>query len=59
MVDYSYQTFGDDWLQTTDLHCHSFPMFMWDALMQTRYSEEVSEYWGWLYTEHGMPRCEV
>jgi hypothetical protein len=59
MVDYSYCTYKDGWLRTRGLHRHGFPMLLWDTLMQTGYREEVPEYSGRLYMEHGLPRCEV
>jgi hypothetical protein len=59
MVDYSYCTYENGWLCTRGLHCHGFPMLLWDTLMQTCYGEKVPEYSGWLYMEHGLPRCEV
>jgi hypothetical protein len=59
MVDYSYCTYEDDWLRTRGLHHHGSPMFLWDTLVQTGYGEEVPEYRGWLYMEHGLPHCEV
>jgi hypothetical protein len=59
MEDYSYCTFKDGWLHTMGLHHHSFPMLLWDALVQTSYGEEVPEYHGWLYEEHGLPLSEV
>jgi hypothetical protein len=59
MVDYSYCTYEDGWLRTRGLHHHGFPMLLWDALMQTGHEEEVLEYCGWLYMEHGMPYYEV
>jgi hypothetical protein len=46
MGDYSYSTFENGWLHMRDLHCHDFPLLLWDALMQTCY-------------EHGLQRCEV
>jgi hypothetical protein len=34
-------------------------MLLWDALVQTGYGEEVPQYRGRLYLEHGLPHCEV
>jgi hypothetical protein len=59
MIDYSYSTYEDGWLHMRGLHRHGFPMLLWDALVQTGYGEEVSEYRGWLYMEHCLPHCEV
>jgi hypothetical protein len=59
MVDYSYCTYEDGWLHTRGLHHHSFPMLLWDTLMQTGYREEVPEYRGLHYVVHGLPRSEV
>jgi hypothetical protein len=59
MVDYLYCTFEDSWLRTRGLHHHDFPMLPWDALVQIGYGEEVPEYCGQLYEEHGLPRYEV
>jgi hypothetical protein len=59
MVGYSYCTYEDGWLRRRGLHYHSFPMLLWDALVQTGYGEEVPEYRGWLYMEHCLPRREV
>jgi hypothetical protein len=41
------------------LHRHNFPLLLWDTLMQTGYRDKVPEYYGWLYEEHGLQRCEV
>jgi hypothetical protein len=38
---------------TTSLSCVS------DALVQTSYGDSAPEYYGWLYEEHGLQRCEV
>jgi hypothetical protein len=59
MVDYSYCTYEDGWLRTRGLHHHGFPMSLCDVLVQTGYGDEVLKYRGWLYEEHGLPRCEV
>jgi hypothetical protein len=34
-------------------------LLLWNALVQTGYGEEVPEYRGWLYMDHGPPHCEV
>jgi hypothetical protein len=34
-------------------------MLLCDILVQTGYGDEDPEYRGWLYEEHGLPRCEV
>jgi hypothetical protein len=34
-------------------------MFFWGALVWTGYGDEVSEYRGRLYVEHGLPLCEI
>jgi hypothetical protein len=59
MVDYSYCTFEDGWLRTRGLHHHSFPLLLWDTLVQTGYGDEVPEYGGRLHEEHGLPHYEV
>jgi hypothetical protein len=59
MVDYSYYTYEDEWLHMRDLHCDDVPMLLWDTFMQIGYGEEVPEYRGRFYIEHGLPRCEV
>jgi hypothetical protein len=59
MGDYSYRTFENDRLRTRDLHRHSFPLLLWDALVQTGYGDRSPEYYGQLYEEHGLQRCEV
>jgi hypothetical protein len=41
------------------LHRHSFPLLLWDALVYTGYGDRSPEYYGWLYEEHGLQRCEV
>jgi hypothetical protein len=59
MRDYSYCTFENGRLRMRGLHCHSFPLLLWDALVQTGYGDRVPEYYGWHYEEHGLQRCEV
>jgi NADPH-dependent ferric siderophore reductase len=34
-------------------------MLLWDALMQTSYRDMPPEYYGRLFEEHGLQRCEV
>jgi NADPH-dependent ferric siderophore reductase len=41
------------------LHHHSFSLLLWDALVQTGYGDRAPEYYGRLYEEHGLQRCEV
>jgi hypothetical protein len=43
MGDYSFYSFEDDWLRTWGLHCHGFPMLLWDALVQTGYGDMPPE----------------
>jgi hypothetical protein len=38
---------------------HDFPQLLWDALVQNGYGDEVLEYYGRLFEEHGLQRCEV
>jgi hypothetical protein len=59
MGDYSYYTFENSHLCTRGLHRHDFPLLLWDALVQTGYWDRAPEYYGWLYEEHGLQRCEV
>jgi hypothetical protein len=59
MSNYLCCTFEDSLLCMMGLHRHSFPMLLWDTLVQTVYGTEVPEYHGQLYTEHGLPRYEV
>jgi hypothetical protein len=59
MGDYSYCTFENGRLRTRGLHRHGFPLLLWDALVQTGYGDRAPEYYGWLYEEHGLQRCEV
>jgi hypothetical protein len=59
MGDYSYCTFEDGRLCTRGLHHHDFPLLLWDALVQDGYGDEVLEYYGWLFEEHDLQRCEV
>jgi hypothetical protein len=54
MGDYSYCTFEDGRLHTRGLHCHDFSLLLWDALVQTGYGDEVPEYYGRLFEEHGL-----
>jgi hypothetical protein len=41
------------------LHHHNFPLLLWDALVQTGYGDRAPEYYGWLFEEHSLQRCEV
>jgi hypothetical protein len=59
MGDYSYCTFKNDRLRTRGLHRHGFPLLLWDVLVQTGYGDRAPEYYGRLYEEHGLQRCEV
>jgi hypothetical protein len=59
MGDYLYCSFEDGWLRTWGLHHHGLPMLLWDALVQTGYGDTPPEYYGRLYEEHGLQRCEV
>jgi hypothetical protein len=59
MGDYSYCTFENDHLRMRVLHCHGFPLLLWDALVQINYGDRAPEYYGWFYEEHGLQRCEV
>jgi hypothetical protein len=59
MGDYSYCTFEDGRLRMRGLHHHGFPLLLWDALVQTGYGDEIPEYYGRLFKEHGLQRCEV
>jgi hypothetical protein len=59
MGDYSYCTFEDGRLRTWGLHRHGFPMLLWDALVQTGYGDRPPEYYGRLFEEYGLQRCEV
>jgi DNA polymerase I-like protein with 3'-5' exonuclease and polymerase domains len=34
-------------------------MLLWDTLVQTGYGDKTPEYYGWLFEEHGLQRCEV
>jgi hypothetical protein len=54
MGDYSYCTFKNGRLRTKGLHRHSFPLLLWDALVQTGYGDGALEYRGWLYEEHDL-----
>jgi hypothetical protein len=46
-------------LRTKGIHHHDIPMLLQDALVETSYGEEVPDYRGRLYIEHGLPHCEV
>jgi hypothetical protein len=59
MGDYSYYTFENDHFCMRGLHRHSFPLLLWDALVQTGYGDGAPEYYDQLYEEHGLQRCEV
>jgi hypothetical protein len=59
MGDYSYCTFKNGCLRMRGLHRHDFSLLLWDALVQTGYGDRAPEYYGRLYEEHGMQRCEV
>jgi hypothetical protein len=59
MRDYSYCTFKNGCLRTRGLHCHIFPLLLWDALVQTGYGDRAPEYYGRLYEEHDLQHCEV
>jgi hypothetical protein len=41
------------------LHQHSFPLLLWDALMQIGYGDKAPGYYSWLYEEHDLQHCEV
>jgi hypothetical protein len=56
---YSYCTFENGHLRMRGLHHHSFPLLLWVALVQTGYGDRAPEYYGRLYEEHGLQRCEV
>jgi hypothetical protein len=59
MGDYLYCTFENGRLRTRGLHRHSFPLLLWDALVQTGYGGKAPEYYYWLYEEHELQHCEV
>jgi hypothetical protein len=59
MGDYLYCTFENGHLRTKGLYHHDFPLFLWDALVQTSYGDRTPEYYGWLYEEHSLQHCEV
>jgi hypothetical protein len=59
MGDYSYCTCKNGYLCTRGLHRHGFPLLLWDALVQIGYGDRAPEYYGQLYEEHGLQRCEV
>jgi hypothetical protein len=59
MGDYSYYTFEDGRLRTRGLHHHDFSLLLWDTLVQTGNGNEVPEYYGRLFEEHDLQRCEV
>jgi hypothetical protein len=41
------------------LHYHSFPLLLWNILVQTGYGDRAPEYYGRLFEEHGLQRCEI
>jgi hypothetical protein len=59
MGDYSYCTCKNGYLCMRGLHRHGFPLLLWDALVQIGYGDRAPEYYGQLYEEHGLQRCEV
>jgi hypothetical protein len=59
MGNYSYCTFENGRLHMRGLHRHSFPLLLWDALVQTDYGDRALEYYDRLYEEHELRRCEV
>jgi hypothetical protein len=59
MGDYSYCSFEDDRLCTWGLQRHGLPMLLWDTLVQTGYGDTSPEYYGRLFEEYGLRRCEV
>jgi hypothetical protein len=54
MGDYSYCTFKNGHFYMRGLHCHGFPLLLWDALMQTGYGDRAREYYSQLYEEHRL-----
>jgi hypothetical protein len=59
MGDYSYCTFENSRLRMWGFRRHSFPLLLWDALVQTGYGGRALEYYGRLFEEQDMQRCEV
>jgi hypothetical protein len=59
MGDNSYCTFENGRLRARGLHHHDFPLMLWDAIVQTGYGDRAPEYYGQLYEEHSLQRCEV
>jgi hypothetical protein len=59
MGDYLYYTFENSQLCTRGLHHYDFPPLQWDALVQTGYGDRAPEYYGRLFEEHDLHRCEV
>jgi hypothetical protein len=59
MGDYSYYSFEDGRLRMWGLHRHDIPMLPWDTLVQTGYGDMPPEYYGRLFEEHSLQRCEV
>jgi hypothetical protein len=59
MEDYSYCTFKNGRLRMRGLHRHDFPLLLYDALVEIGYGDRAPEYYGRLYEEHGLQRCEV
>jgi hypothetical protein len=54
-----YCTFENGYLRMRGLHRHSFPLLLWNALMQTGYGDRAPEYYGQLYEEHELQRYKV
>jgi hypothetical protein len=59
MGDFSYCTFEKGRLRMRVLHHHSFPLVLWDAIVQNSYGDRALEYYGRLYVEHRLQHCEV
>jgi hypothetical protein len=59
MGDYSYYTYENGRLRMRGFPHHSFPLLLWDALVQTGYGDRAPKYYGRLYEEHGLQRYEV
>jgi hypothetical protein len=59
MGDYSYCTFKNGHLGLRGLHHHGFPLLLWDAPVQTGNGDIAPVYYGRLYQEYGLQRCEV
>jgi hypothetical protein len=54
MGDYLYCTFENGHLRTRGLLRHSFPLLLWDALVQTGYRDRAPEYYVRHYELHGL-----